>query len=96
MEGGQGLKDVLVEDAIPEGEGAEAPLPRHDAPEAATEVSRFFFLAPRGSRGSTRWLYATIILCSYGFFKEFKPSEPFLTPYLVDFKNFTKSQVCFL
>lgn len=28
------------------------------------------------------WLKATLLLCLYGFFKEMKPSEPFLTPYL--------------
>lgn len=40
------------------------------------------------------WLFATLILCSYGFFKEFKPSEPFLTPYLVSgVKNFTKAEL---
>ena len=40
------------------------------------------------------WAFATIMICSYGFFKEFKPSEPFLTPFLVsDVKNFTKSQL---
>ena len=42
---------------------------------------------------SHKWIYATAILCSYGFFKELKPSEPFLTPYLVDSKNFTKNEV---
>ena len=91
------LKEVLVDDAISEEESCEAPPPpTYDgvyAPEVPTRASRFFFLAAREGRGSTRWLYATIILCCYGFFKEFKPSEPFLTPYLVDFKNFTKSQV---
>lgn len=40
------------------------------------------------------WIFATLMLCSYGFFKEFKPSEPFLTPYLTsDVKNFTKAQL---
>ena len=39
------------------------------------------------------WVYVTVIVCLYGFFKEFKPSEPFLTPYLVDSKNFTKAEV---
>ncbi len=46
--------------------------------------------------GTTRrhWLFATLILCSYGFFKEFKPSEPFLTPFLVsNVKNFTNAQL---
>ena len=44
---------------------------------------------------SRHWIYATLILCGYGFFKEFKPSEPFLTPYLTDnsTKNFTKDDV---
>ena len=28
------------------------------------------------------WVKATLLLCLYGFFKEMKPSEPFLTPYL--------------
>ena len=28
------------------------------------------------------WKMTTGLLCSYGFFKELKPSEPFLTPYL--------------
>ena len=47
---------------------------------------------------SRRWIYATLILCCYGFFKELKPSEPFLTPYLTDnstnhSKNFTKAEV---
>ena len=40
------------------------------------------------------WIYPTILLCLYGFFKEMKPSEPFLTPYLRDPpKNFTDEQL---
>ena len=39
--------------------------------------------APRRHR-ERKWIYATVVLCCYGFFKEFKPSEPFLTPYLTD------------
>ena len=42
------------------------------------------------------WLYSTICLLLYGFFKEFKPSEAFLTPYLRgsdDGKNFSSHQV---
>ena len=49
------------------------------------------FPSPRGL-----WIYSTIILLLYGFFKEFKPSESFLTPYLenaTDGKNFSKSYV---
>jgi thiamine transporter 2/3 len=39
------------------------------------------------------WKYATGILCAYGFFKEMKPSEPFLNPYLThaEFKNFSNA-----
>jgi thiamine transporter 2/3 len=28
------------------------------------------------------WKLTTLLLCSYGFFKELRPSEPFLTEYL--------------
>lgn len=66
-------------------ENIEAPLPYSASGEPTQRTRR------NSSRG---WLYATIILCCYGFFKEFKASEPFLTPYLVDFKNFTKNEVC--
>lgn len=45
------------------------------------------------SAGKRPWLYITVILSLYGFFKEFKPSESFLTPYLVDSKNFSKAVV---
>lgn len=31
---------------------------------------------------SPNWISPTVILCTYGFFKDMKPSEPFLTPYL--------------
>ena len=44
--------------------------------------------------GSERpWVFITVILCLYGFFKEFKPSEAFLTPFLLDTKNFTEHEV---
>ena len=43
--------------------------------------------------GRRPWIYFTVVICCYGFFKEFKPSEAFLTPYLVDTKNFTKPEV---
>ena len=34
-----------------------------------------------------RWIYPTVFLCLYGFFKEFKPSEPFLNPFLTHSAN---------
>ena len=33
------------------------------------------------------WLVPTVLLCLHGFFKEMRPSEPFLTAYLVQNKN---------
>lgn len=40
------------------------------------------------------WKYQTALLCLYGFFKEMKPSESFLTPYLREApKNFTSEQL---
>lgn len=40
------------------------------------------------------WMKATLLLCLYGFFKEMKPSEPFLTPYLkAPPKNLTEEQL---
>ena len=77
-------KELLVPESIHE-DHIEGPLPAVD-PEGPG--------AGEAGQGTRCWLYATIILCLYGFFKEFKPSEPFLTPYLVDFKNFTKNEVC--
>ena len=37
-----------------------------------------------------RWLYCTALLCSYGFFKEFLPSEPYLTAFLDNETNASK------
>ncbi|XP_068125920.1 thiamine transporter 1 [Hyperolius riggenbachi] len=40
------------------------------------------------------WLFPTCVLCSYGFFSSLRPSEPFLTPYLLGSdKNLTEKQV---
>ena len=39
------------------------------------------------------WVYFTCMICCYGFFKEFKPSEAFLTPFLRDSKHFTSIEV---
>lgn len=76
-------KELLVPETIADA-CVEGPLPDREVPASEPE---------RPVQGTKYWIYATVILCCYGFFKEFKPSEPFLTPYLVDFKNFTKSEV---
>uniref|UniRef100_A0A670Z479 Solute carrier family 19 member 1 n=1 Tax=Pseudonaja textilis TaxID=8673 RepID=A0A670Z479_PSETE len=40
------------------------------------------------------WLLPTTVLCGYGFFANLRPSEPFLTPYLLGpDKNLTETQV---
>ena len=42
------------------------------------------------------WIYSVIVLLLYGFFKELKPSEAFLTPYLTNStggKNFSVDDV---
>ncbi|XP_012278659.1 thiamine transporter 2-like [Orussus abietinus] len=40
------------------------------------------------------WKGISLILCTFGFFKEFRPSEPFITDYLTgSWKNFTRSEV---
>ena len=37
----------------------------------------------------TSWRSITSVLCLYGFLKELRPSEPFLTEYLVGWTNVT-------
>ena len=42
-----------------------------------------------------QWKRIAILLCLYGFFKEYRPSEAFLTPFLKgpEFKNLTENEV---
>ncbi|XP_039711496.1 thiamine transporter 2 isoform X2 [Pteropus medius] len=43
---------------------------------------------------SRSWLYATVILCLFGFFSMMRPSEPFLIPYLSGpDKNLTSTEM---
>jgi thiamine transporter 2/3 len=43
------------------------------------------------------WLRISLLLCFFGSLKEFRPSEPFVTHYLLgEWKNFTSEQVIFL
>ncbi|XP_075426281.1 thiamine transporter 2-like isoform X2 [Ascaphus truei] len=40
------------------------------------------------------WLYPMFLLCTYGFFFNMRPAEPFYTPYMIGpYKNFTTEQV---
>ena len=91
----------LIEPVIDEGEELESshhlllhsdPPPYRAREEEFTSTTTTTAAVRGGWRSS--WILATVVLCLYGFFKEFKPSEPFLTPYLTsDFKNFTKNEV---
>ena len=41
------------------------------------------------------WIRISLILCSFGFFREMRPSEPFVTDFLSDstWRNITADQV---
>ena len=40
------------------------------------------------------WLKITMLLCTYGFFRELRPSEPFITDFLSgEWRNITSEQV---
>ncbi|CAL8121790.1 unnamed protein product [Orchesella dallaii] len=39
------------------------------------------------------WQWTSILLCGFGLFKEFRPSEPFFTPYLLDYKDVTQDEL---
>ena len=42
------------------------------------------------------WLKISLILCSFGFFREFRPSEPFVTDFLSgEWRNVTSDQLNF-
>jgi hypothetical protein len=45
------------------------------------------------SRHAMALSHSLVLLLAFGFFKELKPSEPFLTPYLVDDKHISNNQV---
>ncbi|KAG8234670.1 hypothetical protein J437_LFUL006559, partial [Ladona fulva] len=50
--------------------------------------------SPSSSKSMETWLKISLLLCMFGFFKELRPSEPFVTPYLLSpYKNFTDAEV---
>lgn len=64
------------------------PVSRRAAAAAATMLLRTARVPREG------WLLPTSLLCAYGFFASLRPSEPFLTPYLLGpDKNLTKREV---
>jgi len=43
-----------------------------------------------------QWLKISLILCTFGFFREFRPSEPFVSDFLTgEWRNVTEDQVNF-
>ncbi|CAG5934379.1 unnamed protein product [Menidia menidia] len=57
------------------------------------EAKGFVEVAPTGSTNMSVF-YPTVLLCVYGFFSSLRPSEPFLTAYLMGpDKNLTETQV---
>ena len=43
-----------------------------------------------------QWLRISLILCTFGFFREFRPSEPFVSDFLIgEWRNVTEDQVNF-
>ena len=46
-------------------------------------------------RDMQEWLKISLVLCSFGFFREFRPSEPFVTEFLSDseWRNITSDQL---
>ena len=39
------------------------------------------------------WRLLTCLVCAYGFVKDFRPSDAYLTRYLIEWKNLTIEQV---
>lgn len=39
------------------------------------------------------WLKISLLLCAYGFFREMRPSEPFVYEFLTGWRNVTEQQV---
>lgn len=40
------------------------------------------------------WLKVSLLLCTYGFFNDFRPSEPFVTEFLAgEWRNITAEQL---
>lgn len=89
---------------IPVGGGGEGrgragspPLaPRMDVPgpvsRRATAAAAVLLRTARVPREC--WFLPTALLCAYGFFASLRPSEPFLTPYLLGpDKNLTEREV---
>lgn len=67
-------------------------MPARVSRRAAAAAARMLLRTARVPREC--WFLPTALLCAYGFFANLRPSEPFLTPYLLGpDKNLTERQV---
>lgn len=67
-------------------------VPARVSRRAAAAAARMLLRTARVPREC--WFLPTALLCAYGFFANLRPSEPFLTPYLLGpDKNLTERQV---
>lgn len=67
-------------------------MPARVSRRAAAAAARMLLRTARVPREC--WFLPTALLCAYGFFANLRPSEPFLTPYLLGpEKNLTERQV---
>lgn len=80
-----------------EGAGSPSLAPRMDVPgpvsrRAAAAAATMLLRTARVPREC--WFLPTALICAYGFFASLRPSEPFLTPYLLGpDKNLTEREV---
>lgn len=83
-----GTRSEEEEDVLGTGPGDAAMAPSAPGAQAPGEHP------PEEAGEPTKWKFAVIFLCFYGFMSSIKPGEPFITPYLLSSeKNFTREQV---
>lgn len=86
-DGSEGEKSIELRTLPPEDSGghedAELSASAPEAPSPSEE-----------DKEATKWKFAVLFLCFFGFMSSIKPGEPFITPYLLSpEKNFTREQV---
>lgn len=45
------------------------------------------------SKLTNSWMWVSLLLCIFGFFRELRPSEPFATEFFIGFRNVTDEDV---
>lgn len=41
----------------------------------------------------SNWLKVSLLLCVFGFFRELRPSEPFVTEFFITYRNLTTDDI---